>query len=89
MTQTATQLPTPTPLALSLEHFIKSLAGSQSGLTVTAYRSDLQQFFTWLTETDYTVTGVAYIHRGHIDDYPAHLADKGRSGTTRACCAAS
>ncbi len=84
MTKTTTQLPTPTPLALSLEQFIKSLAGSKSNLTVTAYRSDLQQFVAWLTETDYTVTGAACVHRGHIDDYLAYLVDKGQTGTTRA-----
>lgn len=71
-------------LVLSIEQFTKSLCGTKSGLTIQAYRSDLQQFFTWLTETDYTVTSVEHIHRGHIEDYFAHLADKGQTGTTRA-----
>ena len=69
---------------LSLEEFKKSLAGIKSGLTIQAYGSDLTQFFAWLTETDYTVTSVERIGRNHIEDYFAHLVDKGQTGTTRA-----
>ena len=82
MTQTAT-LTTPHPtLVLSLEQFVKSLEGVKSGLSIAAYRSDLREFFAWLTETDYTVTGVERITHGHIEDYLAHLSDKGQTGTT-------
>lgn len=83
MTQTAahTDLPTLTSI---LDEFTRSLAGAKSILTVTAYRSDLTQFFTWLTETDYTVTDATHIHRSHIEDYLAHLAEKAQTGTTRA-----
>ncbi|HYT43947.1 MAG TPA: hypothetical protein VEP90_16525 [Methylomirabilota bacterium] len=54
-----------------------------SSLTVTVYRSVFQQLFTWLTETDNTVTGVDSITPGHIEDYLAHLRDKVRIGNSR------
>src|SRR5260370_37988104 len=83
MTQTAT--PTiPHTLALSLEEFTRSLNGAKSILTIQSYRSDIQQFFTWLTETDYTVTSVVRIERRYFEDYFARLANKGQTGTTRA-----
>jgi site-specific recombinase XerD len=78
MTQTAAHTNLHT-LMLSLEEFTRSLNGAKSTLTVQAYRSDLQQFFTWLTETDYTVTSVERISRNHIEDYFAHLADSSKS----------
>ena len=64
-------------LASSLEEFTRSLTGAKSILTIRAYRSDLQQFFTWLSETDYTVTSAERIERRHIEDYFAHLVEKG------------
>jgi len=70
---------------LSLEQFIKSLEGVKSGLSIAAYRSGHRQYFASLTETDYTVAGVERITRGHIEDYLAHLSDKGQTGTTRVC----
>ncbi len=84
MVQADTLSPTPTTLVLSLEQFTHSLQGSKSSLTIQAYRSDLQQFFTWLAETDYTITSVERITRGQIEDYFAYLTDKGQTGTTRA-----
>ena len=71
-------------LASSLEEFTRSLTGAKSILMIRAYRSDLQQFFTWLTETDYTVTSVVRIERRYFEDYFARLANKGQTGTTRA-----
>ena len=52
--------------------------------TITAYRTDVRQFFTWLTENDVTVTAPQHISRFHIVDYLAHLAHQGRSGVTKA-----
>jgi site-specific recombinase XerD len=52
--------------------------------TITAYRTDVTQFFTWLADNDVTVTTPQHISRSHIIDYLAHLADQGRSGVTRA-----
>ncbi len=83
MIQTVT--PTiPHSLAVSLEEFTRSLNGARSILTIQAYRSDVAQFFTWVTETDATTTDVQHIYRCHIEDYLAALADKGQTGTTRA-----
>ncbi len=79
MTQTTPLSPIQHNLVLSLEQFTKSLCDTKSGLTIQAYRSDLQQFFTWLTETDYTVTSVERISRNHIEDYFVHLADSSKS----------
>jgi Phage integrase, N-terminal SAM-like domain len=78
MTQTAAHT-NPHTLVSSLEDFTRSLTGAKSTLTIQAYRSDLQHFFTWLTETDYTVTSVERISRNHIEDYFAHLADSSKS----------
>jgi len=78
MTQTAAHT-NPHTLMLSLEEFTRSLNGAKSTLTIQAYRSDLQQFFTWLTETDYTVTSVERISRNHIEDYFVHLANSSKS----------
>src|SRR5260370_35112390 len=83
MTKTAANT-NPHPLMLSLEEFTRSLNGAKSILTIQAYRSDLQQFFTWLTETDYTVTSVVRIERRYFEDYFARLANKGQTGTPRA-----
>jgi len=51
--------------------------------THQAYRTDIQQFLTWLAENDLTVTGAHQVTRSHINDYLSYLANKGRTGTTR------
>ncbi len=71
-----------TTLALSLDQFIREL--DKSPLTIQAYRTDIQQFLTWLNETDLTVTGAQQVTRSHINEYLRYLANKGRTGTTRA-----
>ncbi len=72
MTQTQPTLTS--TLTLNVSQFVRSLAGAnKSSLTIQAYRTDIQQFIAWLTETDYTVTEVQQITWGHIDDYFAHL----------------
>jgi len=83
MTHTATPL-TPYTLACSLAEFTRGLSGARSILTIQAYRSDVALFFTWLRETDATVTDVHHIYRCHIEDYLGALADKGQTSTTRA-----
>lgn len=67
-----------------LDQFTRTLAGAKSRLTIQAYTSDLRQFFIWLQETDFTTTNIERITRGHIEDYLAHLSEKGNTGTTRA-----
>jgi site-specific recombinase XerD len=69
----------------SLETYVKHLQGRNvSTHTITAYRTDLSQFFTWLEAQDGTVTGPISITRSHIIDYLSFLSGQGRSGVTRA-----
>src|SRR6266516_5869244 len=68
-------------LASSLDQFIREL--DKSPLTIQAYRTDIQQFITWLSENDMTVTRVHYVTRSHINEYLSYLANQGRTGTTR------
>ncbi len=71
-----------TTLALSLDQFIREL--DKSPLTIQAYRTDIQQFITWLPENDLTVSRACQVTRSHINEYLKYLANKGRTGTTRA-----
>jgi len=65
--------------------FLRELeGGNKSQLTLTAYKTDLMQFFLWLTENDMTVTIPGQVTRGHINEYLAFLSSQGRSGVTRA-----
>ena len=58
--------------------------GNKSQLTLTAYKTDLMQFFQWLSENDMTVTIPGQVTRGHVNEYLAYLSSLGRSGVTRA-----
>jgi site-specific recombinase XerD len=59
-------------------------AANKSPATITAYRTDLTQFLTFLAETNVTVAQPADIRRDDLAEYLASLADQGRSGITRA-----
>ena len=75
----------PAALTATLTCYLNSLqARNMSRHTITAYRTDVTQFFTWLTENDVTVTTPQHISRSHLIDYLTHLAHQGRSGVTRA-----
>jgi integrase/recombinase XerD len=74
--------PPHTTLASSLDQYTHDL--DKSPLTIQAYRTDIQQFLTWLTENDLTVIGAQHVTRGHINEYLSYLANIGRTGTTRA-----
>lgn len=75
---------TQTQLATSLTRYLKSLSGRNlSEHTATAYRTDLLQFLTWVSENDLTVDSPTQITRTHILNYLTHLAELGRSGVTR------
>src|SRR5438552_5100941 len=75
---------TTTQLYTSLTRYLNSLIGRNlSNNTTTAYRTDLLQFLTWLTENDISVNSPEKITRTHILDYLSHLAGLGRSGVTR------
>lgn len=54
-----------------------------SAHTATAYRTDLLQFLTWLSENDISVNHSKKITRRHILDYLSYLAGLGRTGVTR------
>jgi integrase/recombinase XerD len=71
-----------TTLASSLDQFIREL--DKSPLTIQAYCIDIQQFITWLSENDGTVTRVHHVTRSHVNEYLRYLANQGRTGTTRA-----
>jgi site-specific recombinase XerD len=71
-----------TTIASSLDQFIRDL--EKSPLTKKAYRIDIQQFLTWLIENDLTVSRACQVTRSHISEYLKYLANKGRTGTTRA-----
>jgi integrase/recombinase XerC len=65
--------------------FLRELeGGNKSTLTLTAYKTDLLQFFQWLSENDMTVTVPDQVTRGHVNEYLAFLSSQGRSGVTRA-----
>lgn len=65
--------------------FLQELeGGNKSQLTLTAYKTDLLQFFTWLVENDITVTTSAQVTRGHVNEYLAYMSSQGRSIVTRA-----
>jgi integrase/recombinase XerC len=75
---------TPSPhttLKSSLDQFIREL--DKSPLTIQAYRTDIQQFITWLSENDVTVVRAHHVIKSHIDEYLKYLANKGHTGTTR------
>src|SRR2546423_15288744 len=75
---------THTQLYPSLTRYLNSLTGRNlSGHTAVAYRTDLLQFLTWLTENDVTVDSPQKITRTHILEYLSSLASLGRSGVTR------
>jgi integrase/recombinase XerD len=75
---------TQTQLSTSLTRYLNSLSGRNlSDHTATAYRTDLLQFLTWVSENDVTVNSPEKITRAHILDYLSNLAGLGRSGVTR------
>src|SRR6266571_1213700 len=75
---------TQSQLYTSLERYLKSLSGRNLSVhTASAYRTDLLQFLTFLTENDISVSSPEKITRTHILDYLTYLAGLGRSGVTR------
>ena len=69
----------------SIKSFLQELeGGNKSTLTLTAYKTDLSQFFLWLAENNVTVMTPDQVTRGHVNEYLAFLSSQGRSGVTRA-----
>jgi len=73
----------------TIEHIITSYlrsleAKNRSRATITAYRTDLGQFATWLRETNVTIESPADVDRLDITEYLACLAERQLSGVSRA-----
>ncbi len=69
----------------TIDAYLRMLQGAnKSAATITAYRTDLDQFARFLAETNCTIATPADIRRGDITEYLAHLAARGISGTSRA-----
>jgi site-specific recombinase XerD len=69
----------------SLAAYVRTPSGAnKSAATITAYRTGLSQFLTYLRETNRTITAAAHITRADIEEDLTHLAGQGLSGTTRA-----
>jgi site-specific recombinase XerD len=69
----------------TLTKFLTSLqAGNKSAHTLISYQTDIRQFLDYLAATDITITHPQVITRGHIIEYLASLAQRGRTGVTRA-----
>ena len=81
-----TQQPsTPRPtLEAAVTAYLAELEGkNRSAATLTAYRTDLRQFLTWLDETNGTIETAADVRRADISEYLTHLGRSGRSGVSR------
>ena len=70
-----------TTLASSLDQFLREL--DKSPLTIVAYRSDIQQFLAWLSDSDATIMAPQQVKRSHVNEYLRYLVNNGRAGTTR------
>lgn len=69
----------------ALQLFLQELAARNlSANTITAYRTDLRQFITWLQMTDGTITRPDQVTKREIIAYLAYLGGVGLSGVTRA-----
>jgi integrase/recombinase XerD len=64
-----------------LDQFLREL--DKSPLTLLAYRTDIQQFLAWLSDSDATIMTPQQVKRSHINEYLRYLANNGRAGTTR------
>jgi integrase/recombinase XerC len=77
--------PTRASLDTALAAYLRTLAGAnKSEATIRAYRTDLQQFLTFLRETNCAIDVADDITRADVEEYLAQLAGQGLSGTTRA-----
>ena len=69
-----------TTIESSLNQFLLEL--DKSPTTILAYRTDIQQFLTWLHANDITIICAQHITSSHINDYLGYLSNQGRTGTT-------
>jgi site-specific recombinase XerD len=69
----------------ALAAYLRTLAGAnKSEATIRAYRTDLAQFLAFLRETNCAIDVAGDVTRTDVEEYLAHLAGRGLSGTTRA-----
>lgn len=84
-TKPSTEQPRRRSLEAVLQLFTQELAARNlSTHTITAYRTDLSQFITWLHTTDGTITRPDQVTKREITAYLAYLGGVGLSGVTRA-----
>ncbi len=77
--------PTPPTFEQTLARFLCSLGGSnRSQATITAYRTDVQQFVAFLRETNLTMQSPTDVRKADLSEYLGHLGARGLSGVTRA-----
>ena len=66
------------PLDTALAAYLRTLSGAnKSEATIRAYRTDLQQFLSFLAETNCAVDAAADITRADVEESLAHLAGQG------------
>ena len=69
----------------ALDRFLRDLLGkNRSAGTIRAYRADLQQFISFLHDTNLVATSPLQVTRADISEYFGSLADRGLSGVSRA-----
>ncbi len=65
--------------------YLRMLAGAnKSTETITAYRTDLSYFLTYLPQKTYTIAAAADATRAGVEEFLAFLARQGLRGTTQA-----
>jgi site-specific recombinase XerD len=69
----------------ALEGFLRSLNGrNRSQATITAYRADLEQFISWLRETNALALSPTDVNKLDVSEYLSHLAARKLTGVSRA-----
>ena len=75
----------PLSLDTALAAYLRTLSGAnKSAATIRAYQTDLQQFLSFLRETNCAIDGAGDVTRADVEEHLSHLAAYGLSGTTRA-----
>jgi len=75
----------PITLEKALDLFLDSLKGkNRSDLTLTAYRTDVEQFISYLHENNIAINSPADIERVDINEYLTFLSQRDLTGVSRA-----
>ena len=71
--------------ATTLDAFLRVLEGrNRSAATISAYRSDLRQFFSWLKTNTIAAALPSDVERSDVEEFLAHLGQQRISGVSRA-----